>query len=274
MLENTKAEFVVQEPLYLRPEYKALLVDVKKKKQTIKFKVYDMVKRGLDLIMAAVMLIVLSPIFLILTIAIRIDSPGPAIFRQKRTGRNGKEFNILKFRRMTKDNDINDCSCEDKCTRVGRVIRKTSLDELPQLIKVLVGQMSFIGPRPWVTEYWTNMNEEERQRGRVRPGITGLAAAKGRNGLTVFERIAYDLEYVKNYSLWQDIKIIFITIKTVLSHEEYESGKSGVHDDIEDLKAENKKLETGVVIKTDSLVNIVMAGQGEEMAGNLEVNRG
>lgn len=200
---------------------------------------YGAFKRGFDLIVSAVALVVLSPLFVLTAVLIKLDSRGPVFFRQKRTGKDGKEFDILKFRSMAADNDIHDKSCADKCTRVGKFIRRTSIDELPQLINVFLGQMAFIGPRPWVPEYFENMNERERGRVAVRPGITGLAAAKGRNGISVFEKIDYDLQYVANYSLKQDAKVIFLTVKTVLSGKGVDAGKSGIHDDIRDLKAEN-----------------------------------
>lgn len=198
-------------------------------------------KRCFDVLASGVFLVVLSPLFGVVALAIKKDSPGPVFFRQKRTGKKGKEFEILKFRSMVVDNDMKDLSCEDKYTKLGEKLRKSSVDELPQLINVFKGEMSFIGPRPWIPEYWENMNERERERYKVRPGITGLAAAKGRNGLNVFEKIGYDLEYVKNYSLKQDVKVIFLTIKQVLSREEADAGKTRVHNDIKDLKRENGK---------------------------------
>ena len=200
---------------------------------------YGAFKRGFDATVSFCSLVMLLPLFLVVAAAIKFDSPGPVLFKQKRTGKNGKEFNILKFRSMSQDNNMKDLSCDDKCTRVGGWLRKTSIDELPQLINVLRGQMAFIGPRPWIPEYWDNMNEQERRRYSVRPGITGLAAAKGRNGLNVFEKINYDLEYVNNYSLKMDTKVVFLTIKQVLSIKEADAGKKKVHNDIKDLKKEN-----------------------------------
>lgn len=202
---------------------------------------FGAVKRGFDLVMAATLLVGLLPIFAIVAIAIKLDSPGPVFFRQMRTGKKGKEFSMYKFRSMAADNDIHDTSCEDKYTRVGKALRRTSIDELPQLINIVRGQMSFIGPRPWVTAYWDNMNEFERGRVAVRPGITGLAAASGRNGLTVFEKIGYDLQYVQNFSLRQDVKIIFMTVAQVFRGSEVDAGKGGIHDDIKSLKKENRR---------------------------------
>ena len=198
---------------------------------------YGVFKRVADFVLAVFSVVFLSPTFLILSIAIKIDSPGPILFKQERVGKNGKVFKILKFRSMVCNNDVRDYSCEDKYTRVGKLIRRTSLDELPQLFNVIAGQMSFVGPRPWIVEYWDNMNEKERQRSKVRPGITGLAQVKGRNGISIFEKIRYDLIYVDNFSFKQDVKIILMTMKTVIVGVSVDAGKAGVRDDIQDLKA-------------------------------------
>lgn len=198
---------------------------------------YGLVKRGLDLVLSLSLLVVLAPLFVIVAGVIKIDSPGPVLFRQERVGKNGRAFKICKFRSMVADNDMRDTSCEDRYTRVGRMIRRTSIDELPQLFNVLLGQMSFIGPRPWVEEYWDNMNARERERAKVRPGITGLAAAKGRNGLSVFEKIGYDLEYVRDFGFLEDVKVVILTFKTVVGGEGVDAGKSGIQDDIGALKA-------------------------------------
>ncbi|MBR2795577.1 sugar transferase [Candidatus Saccharibacteria bacterium] len=198
-------------------------------------------KRGFDFVMALFLLTGLSPVLLVIAVAIKIDSPGPVFFRQRRTGKNGKEFEILKFRSMVADNDIHDTSCEDKYTRLGEKLRKSSVDELPQLINVLKGEMSFIGPRPWVPEYYENMNASERERVSVRPGITGLAAAKGRNGLSVFEKIGYDLEYVRNYSLSQDVKVVVLTVGTVLTRKGASSNKKVIHNELDALKNRSGK---------------------------------
>lgn len=203
----------------------------------LRIRAYAVFKRSMDFLLATFSVVFLSPTFLILAIAIKIDSPGPILFKQERVGKDGKVFKILKFRSMVSDNDVRDTSCEDKYTRVGKLIRRTSLDELPQLFNVIVGQMSFVGPRPWIVEYWENMNEEERGRSKVRPGITGLAQVKGRNGISIFEKIRYDLVYVDNFSLKQDIKVILMTMKTVVSGVSVDAGKAGVRDDIRDLKA-------------------------------------
>ena len=205
---------------------------------------YKYFKRLLDVMISFFLLLVfLIPIILI-AIAIKLDSKGPAIFKQVRTGYKGKTFNLYKFRSMTQDNDVLNTKSENKLTRVGKFIRKTSLDELPQLINVLKGDMALIGPRPWIVEYYQNFTDNQKRRVDVLPGITGLAQAVGRNNLTIFEKIKYDLEYVDNYSLKMDIKVIFLTIKTVLSKTGAELSKSGIHDELSDLR-ENYLSVTG-----------------------------
>lgn len=204
---------------------------------------YKYVKRGIDLVMAVLLLIIFLIPMLIIAVLIKLDSKGPVLFKQKRTGLKGKVFNLYKFRSMVTDNDVHDFSKGDQHTKVGNVLRKTSLDELPQIINILKGEMSFIGPRPWITDYYDNMNEKQRHRNDVLPGITGLAQAKGRNNISINEKINYDLEYVKNYSFRQDVKIVFLTIKTVLSKEGADAGKNTIQNELEDLKTQNLSLD-------------------------------
>lgn len=211
-----------------------------------KVQAYHYVKRGLDVFIAATALVALSPVLLATSIAIKLDSKGPVIFKQKRTGKDGKEFDLYKFRSMTVDNDVHDFNCQDKHTKVGDFIRKTSLDELPQLINILKGDMAFIGPRPWIPDYYENMNEEQRHRCDVLPGITGLAQASGRNNISIFDKINYDLEYVENYSFKSDIDVISKTIKTVLSKDGADAGKFTIQNELEDLKNQNTLIENKV----------------------------
>lgn len=199
---------------------------------------YKYVKRILDLIIAITLFIIFLIPMIIISILIKLDSKGPVLFKQERTGKNGKTFNLYKFRSMAVDNDVHDFSKQDNHTKVGDILRKTSLDELPQIINILKGEMSFIGPRPWITDYYENMTEEQRHRNDVLPGITGLAQAKGRNNITIFDKINYDLEYVKNYSFIQDVKIVFLTIKTVLSKEGADAGKGTIQTELEELKTQ------------------------------------
>ena len=236
MPKNVKAKSVNRKTLEVAPEVGIFSAETYGKLHNFHFAFYGVVKRILDLIFAILLLAVLAPIFLIIAIMIKIDSPGPVLFKQERVGKHGKVFKILKFRSMVSDNDMRDTSCEDRCTKIGAILRRTSLDELPQLLNVIMGQMSFVGPRPWVVEYWTNMNEEERERGRVLPGITGLAQVKGRNGISIFQKIEYDLTYVANYSLKQDIKVIMMTVATIMSGADVDAGKEGVMNDVQNLR--------------------------------------
>lgn len=194
-----------------------------------------------DRILAIFGLIVASPLMLVISILIKLDSEGPVLFKQVRTGKHGVNFNVYKFRTMVAHNDVHDFSKADQHTKIGKFLRKTSLDELPQLISIAKGDMSFIGPRPWIPDYYENMNETQRHRCDVRPGLTGLAQAMGRNNITIFDKINYDLEYIKNYSLRQDIKIIFLTIKAVLSGSGADAGKGTIENELKDLKKKNRK---------------------------------
>lgn len=193
-----------------------------------------------DRIVASLALIILSPLILVIAIAIKIDSKGPVFFKQIRTGKHGKLFSIYKFRSMVANNDVHDLSKSDEFTKVGKFLRNTSLDEIPQFINIAKGNMSFIGPRPWIPEYYENMNEAQKHRCDVRPGITGLAQVMGRNNIGIFKKIEYDLEYIKYYSFLQDFKIIFLTIKTIFTGKGVDVGKEGIQNELEELKKKNK----------------------------------
>ena len=216
---------------------------VVKRNWTTKKSIYFIIKRIIGFILAFIGLIIASPIMIIVAIAIKLDSKGPVIFKQPRTGKDGKVFNVWKFRSMYVDNDVHDFSKQDAHTKVGNFIRKTSLDELPQLFNILMGKMAFIEPRPWITDYYENMNYIQRHRCDVLPGITGLAQAKGRNNITIFEKIGYDLEYIDNYSLLEDIKVIWWTIETVLSKEGADAGKSVIENELNDLKTQEINID-------------------------------
>ncbi len=196
-----------------------------------------------DRLLALVGLIVFSPIMIIIAIIIKLDSKGPVLFKQVRTGKGGKNINIYKFRTMVVTNNVLDFSKGDKHTKVGTLLRKTSLDELPQLFSILIGDMSFIGPRPWIPEYYENMNDIQRHRYCVRPGLTGLAQVSGRNKLTIFDKINYDLEYIENYSLYQDIKIILLSIKAVIKGNGADAGKETIKIELRKLKNQKSMRE-------------------------------
>lgn len=183
------------------------------------------IKRPLDFVCALGGIIVLSPVMLAVSIAIKLTSEGPIFFKQERVGKNQKVFEIIKFRTMVVNAEhIGDGlkvkeDSDPRITKIGKILRRTSLDEIPQLINVLKGDMSLIGPRPPVTYHPYKVGEYDnikKQRFDVRPGITGLAQAKIRNGGSWDERISYDLKYVKNISFKNDIKILKETVSMVL----------------------------------------------------------
>ena len=204
---------------------------------------YTKVKRILDLILAVILLIIFAIPMLIVSIAIKLEDGGPIIYKSKRMGKGLKEFNTYKFRSMkTKREELNsNLSHEQMVTKVGKIIRKTSLDELPQLFNILKGEMSFIGPRPWIPEYYVWFNDEQKRRCDVLPGISGLAQVKGRNGISIFRKINYDLEYVDNMSFKQDLKLVFETIKAVFSKANAEITEQGIKQEIQDLR-ENREM--------------------------------
>mgnify|MGYP000388889877 FL=1 len=195
-------------------------------------------KRILDLVVSVLLLVLTSPLWLIILIWIKLDSPGPAIFKQQRVGYKGKPFTIYKFRTMVPnadavmkakieqlkkegrfdpDNFVFQEKDDPRVTRSGRFLRKTSLDELPQLLNIINGTMSLVGPRPEVPEIVEQYTPEQRQRLDMPPGVTGLAQINGRSELTLSETIGYDLEYVKNWSLGLDLKILLKTFWVVVS---------------------------------------------------------
>ena len=196
-------------------------------------------KRFFDVLFAILLLIPLAPIMLCVAIAIKLDSKGPAIFKQIRSGKNNKEFMLYKFRSMTCNNNIYDKSKEDQLTKVGSFIRKTSLDELPQLFNILKGEMSFIGPRPWIVDYAKHFTDEQMRRLDVLPGITGLAQSSGRNAIGIIDRINLDVEYVDNMSLLLDIKIIFKTVIGIIKKEGFSNTKSAIHEELKILEMQH-----------------------------------
>ena len=182
-------------------------------------------------------MVILIPVTLIVGIIIKIEDHGPIFFRQVRTGKSGKEFTLVKFRSMRIENDVRDFSKEDEMTKIGKIIRRTSIDELPQFWNVLKGEMSFVGPRPWIPEYYHRMRKDQRQRFSVRPGITGLAQVRGRNNITVTKKIKYDLEYVEKMSFHEDIKIVFLTIGAIFKKEAACAKKTNIKDELDELRS-------------------------------------
>lgn len=193
---------------------------------------YRFFKRVADVFCSLIALVFLCVLFPFIAIAIRIDTPGPVIFSQVRVGQRGHLFKIYKFRTMVKDADEHrdefhmdkehpfiQRKNDPRVTRVGRVLRKYSIDELPQLFCVLSGKMSFIGPRPFVREEILALDEKYLVRLMLKPGLTGLAQISGRGKLSVDKRMEYDMEYIREMSAWLDIKILWKTIITVSTHD-------------------------------------------------------
>lgn len=197
---------------------------------------YIYVKRILDFIFSTILLILLIPLFIIVSILIKVDSKGPVFFKQERTGLNGEIFVLIKFRSMAEDNDIFDFERGDRVTKVGRFIRAYSIDELPQLINIIKGEMSFIGPRPWVTECYKYFTPYQKKRNLVLPGVTGLAQTSGRKDLNILKRIDYDVEYVNKISLMIDIKILIKTIFVILNGTDNTRNNYTFEEEINDLK--------------------------------------
>lgn len=192
------------------------------------------VKRVFDIVVSIVFFIILSPLLLILILWIKLDSEGEAVFKQTRVGTRGRPFTIYKFRTMVKNADklftkkvdkdnLGDFVFQDKddprITKSGKFLRKTSLDELPQLINIIKGDMSLIGPRPEIPAIADLYSEYEKIRLMVKPGVSGLAQVNGRGDLELSKTIAYDVKYVKEFSLWMDLKILLKTVKVVFLGE-------------------------------------------------------
>lgn len=186
------------------------------------------IKRPQDFICALIAIIVLSPVMLIITILIRWKLGSPVIFTQERPGLNGKIFKLYKFRSMTDERDENGESLpdEERLTPFGKTLRSTSLDELPELINMLIGDMSVVGPRPLLVSYLDRYDEHQARRHEVRPGFTGYAQVNGRNAISWERKFDYDVEYVDHITFLGDWKIIFQTLSTVLHKDGISSDTS------------------------------------------------
>lgn len=186
-------------------------------------------KRFLDLFFAAIILAVSSPVLLLIAIAVKVDSKGPAIFSQRRLGKNGKEFNMYKFRTMVVDAEkggVYSDNSDPRVTRVGRILRKTSLDELPQCINIIRGDMSFVGFRPPLTYHpwpFADYTEQQKRMFAVRPGITGWAQVHGRRTVEWHKRIEMNVWYAEHVSFWLDGKIVLMTVLKVLRNVDNEN---------------------------------------------------
>lgn len=192
---------------------------------------YLKIKRVLDFIMSLILLIIVSPLLIIVAILIKLDSKGPIIFKQSRIGENGKVFEVWKLRTMVDNAEqmgtgLTTAEKDPRITKIGKLLRKTSIDEIPQLVNVIKGDMSFIGPRPAPVKHLKKYSETDRKRLQVLPGITGWSQVNGRNVLTWPERIEKDIWYVNNISLWLDLRILLKTVKVVLLSEGIYSGRN------------------------------------------------
>lgn len=194
-------------------------------------------KKVIDFIVALVGIVILIPFFLVIGILIKLDSKGPVFFKQKRTGRNGKVFKIWKFRTMIEKSEsiglgIKVSKYDLRITRIGRFVRRFGIDELPQIINIILGQMSLVGPRPGLPFQVKKYSEDEKKRVQVKPGITNINILKGWNALSWKERIKWDIWYIENWSLLLDLKILLKTpFMVLLGRGQY--GKKGVVEDYE-----------------------------------------
>jgi len=203
-------------------------------KHIIDKKLQFVMKRIIDIILSLIGIIILSPLYLILIIAIKLDSKGPALFKQIRVGKDSRNFAIYKFRTMIVnaeskreleinpedlENFIFQSKTDNRITRFGKFLRRSSLDEIPQLFNVLLGEMSLVGPRPEIPEVVKHYPKEYTQRLLVLPGITGLAQISGRGEIELGKTVFYDLNYIKDFSVLLDIKILFLTVVSVFKKE-------------------------------------------------------
>ena len=179
----------------------------------------NVIKPVIDVVIASVALLLLSPVMLVIAVMLAVNNGGTPFFVQNRPGKDGKIFSIIKFKTMNNKKDAHGVLLPDyrRLTFMGKIVRKTSLDELPQLINVLKGDMSLVGPRPLLPEYLPLYNSEQKKRHDVKPGITGWAQVNGRNALSWEEKFAFDIEYVNHLSAALDAKIVFITLKKVVA---------------------------------------------------------
>jgi lipopolysaccharide/colanic/teichoic acid biosynthesis glycosyltransferase len=195
-------------------------------------------KRLLDFVLSLLALLILFPLLVVLGILVRVFLGTPVLFVQQRPGVNEKIFKLYKFRSMTDRKNIegNLLPDEERLTRFGRFLRTSSLDELPELINILKGDMSIVGPRPLLVQYLDRYNNFQKRRHEVRPGITGLAQVNGRNALSWKKKFQYDVWYVDHVSFLLDVKIILQTIKVVLSHSDISSSTSATMEEFGGMK--------------------------------------
>ncbi len=202
------------------------------------------IKRFLDLILSLLALIILMPVMMVIYVLVRIKLGSPAIFKQQRPGKNEKIFTLYKFRTMTdkKDENGNLLPDEQRLTKFGKILRSTSLDELPELFNILKGDMSIVGPRPLLIKDMIFMSDEQRKRHNIRQGLTGLAQVNGRNNLSWEEKIDYDLKYMQKITCLGDIKIIVKTIGKVFARSDIETEGMETAEDLCDYLLRTNKI--------------------------------
>lgn len=201
-------------------------------------------KRILDLILSLIAIVLLSPIYLIVAILVKVKLGSPVIFKQKRPGKDEKIFKMYKFRSMTSETDVEGKLLSDdvRLTSFGKKLRATSLDELPELFNVLKGDMSIVGPRPQLVKDLIFMTDDQRKRHLVKQGITGLAQVNGRNSISWEEKINYDLEYTNNITFFNDVKIIIKTIVKVFRKEDVSADGMETAEDLGDYLLRTKQI--------------------------------
>lgn len=201
---------------------------------------YKYIKRFFDIVSSLIAIIVLSPVLVITSILVRTKLGSPVLFKQERPGKDEKIFTLMKFRTMTDERDENGELLPDevRLTKFGKFLRSTSIDELPELFNILKGDMSVIGPRPLLVQYLPYYTEEERHRHDVRPGLSGLAQANGRNNVTWEEKFAWDIKYVNEMSLILDINIFLKTVFNVLKRDDVVVDSYEVEPNLDDIRRE------------------------------------
>jgi undecaprenyl phosphate N,N'-diacetylbacillosamine 1-phosphate transferase len=208
-----------------------------------RLKVQIFFKFFLDIFFSVSLLIALFPLIFVISVLIKIDDEGGVFFKQSRLGKNGKVFKIIKFRTMIINADdyldTKGVPVKDRVTKIGKILRTTSLDEIPQLFNIILGQMSFIGPRPTLVSHWNRYTKEQKKRSKMLPGITGWAQVCGRNEIPWSKRIELDIEYIDNFSLWFDVVIAFKTIYIIFRRKDISMDRNTLS--VDDLGGEKNE---------------------------------
>lgn len=206
--------------------------------------IYKYIKRILDIISSLLAIIILSPLLAVTAVLVKTKLGSPVLFKQERPGKDEKIFTLMKFRTMTDERDENGELLPDevRLTKFGKFLRSTSIDELPELFNILKGDMSVIGPRPLLVKYLPRYNEHQHRRHEVRPGLSGWAQVNGRNTVSWEDKFDMDVEYVDNYNLVMDIKILFMTVINVLKHDGISSETSATMEEFMGLETEEQEV--------------------------------